>query len=418
MTQPPLAEQLPYHRLARITPRHQWWRPLLGTLVVAVGYVFAVLVLMLCSLALGAALGYPEDADGWPEFGPVPGTALDLLSIAVGIPVLLLTVRWIGRRPAGTVSSVTGRLRWRWLGLCVLTAVPVLALAMGAMFLLPADGGEAESRWAGWPAFAQALAMLLVLVPLQAAAEEYVFRGWLTQTAGAFLRSPWAALMPQAVLFAAAHGWGTAWGFADLLVFGVCAGWLTWRTGGLEASIALHAVNNLFAFGVSAAVVDGLASDETAADAGWQTVVLDVAGIVLYTAAVTWWLRRRPQERTAPAPLPPAHPYGAVPGPWPVHPYGAMPGPFPVHPYGSVPGPSPVHPYGSAPGPSPVHPYDSVPSPVHPYGAVPGQWPGHPAAGAPVPPSPTVHPGAAAPWPGTGRPAGSAGSAEDTPGAG
>ncbi|MFG2932889.1 CPBP family intramembrane glutamic endopeptidase [Streptomyces achromogenes] len=398
MTQPPLAEQLPYHRLARLSPRHQWWRPLAGTLVVAVGYVLAVLVLMLCFLVAGLALGYPEDADGWPEFGPVSGTALDLLSIAVGIPVLLLTVRWIGRRPAGTVSSVTGRLRRRWLGVCVLTAVPVLALSMGGMFLLPSDGGEAESQWVGWPAFARALVMLLVLVPLQAAAEEYVFRGWLTQTAGAFLRSPWAALVPQSVLFAAAHGWGTAWGFADLLVFGMCAGWLTWRTGGLEASIALHTVNNLLAFGVSAAVVDGLASDETAADAGWQTVVLDVAGIVLYTAAVTWWLRRRPLQRTAPAPLPPAHPYGAAPGQWPVHPYGPVPGPWPVHPYGSVPGQSPVYPYGAMPG----------------QGVMPGQWPGHPATGAPVPPSGTAHPGAAAPWPGTDSPAGSAGTGEDT----
>ncbi|MFD0392474.1 hypothetical protein ACFQ3Z_05345 [Streptomyces nogalater] len=101
MTQPPFAEQLPYHRLARLAPRYQWWRPLLGTLVVGVAYVLAVLVLMLCFLVLGVALGYPEDADGWPEFGPVSGTALDLLSIAVGIPVLLLTVRWIGgARPA------------------------------------------------------------------------------------------------------------------------------------------------------------------------------------------------------------------------------------------------------------------------------------------------------------------------------
>ncbi|MFD0392473.1 CPBP family intramembrane glutamic endopeptidase [Streptomyces nogalater] len=126
---------------------------------------------------------------------------------------------------------MTGRLRMRWLALCVLTALPVLALTMGATLLLPSDGGEAESQWVGWPAFGRALAVLLVLVPLQAAAEEYVFRGWLTQTAGAFLRSPWAALVPQAVLFASAHGWGTPWGFADLLVFGACAGWLTWRTG-------------------------------------------------------------------------------------------------------------------------------------------------------------------------------------------
>ncbi|MFJ4952506.1 lysostaphin resistance A-like protein [Streptomyces sp. NPDC088760] len=307
MTQPQTTEQLPYHRLARLSPRYRWWRPLLGTLVAAVTYLVAVVLLMLSSAALGLSLGYREDADGWPEFGPVSGTAVDLLSIAVAIPVLVLTVRWIGRRRAGTVSSVTGRLRWRWLLRCVLTAVPILALAMGGMFLLPADG-EAESPWVGWAAFGKALAMLLVLVPVQAAAEEYVFRGWLTQTAGAYLRSPWAALLPQAVLFAAAHGWGTPWGFADLVVFGTAAGWLTWRTGGLEASIALHAVNNLLAFGASAAVVGGLGSDESAADAPWQMVALDVVGIALYTAAVAWWLRRRRLERTAPAPKPLAPP--------------------------------------------------------------------------------------------------------------
>ncbi|MBL1082500.1 CPBP family intramembrane metalloprotease [Streptomyces actinomycinicus] len=333
MTQPPLDEQLPYHRLARLAPQYRWWRPLLGTLVVAVGYVVTLVLFMIVCAALGAALGYSQDADGWPEFGPAPDTALDLLSLALGIPVVLLVVRWTGGRPAGSVSSVTGRLRWRWLTLCVLTALPIVALAMGGMFLLPGDG-EPQSQWVGWPAFGRAVAMLLVLVPFQAAAEEYVFRGWLTQTAGAFLRSPWAALLPQAVLFAAAHGWGTPWGFADLVVFGACAGWLTWRTGGLEASIALHTVNNLFAFGVSAAVVDGLASDETAADAPWQVVVLDVLSILLYTAAVTWWLRRRRLERTAPAPKPTAtawpYPYAyghPVPPPWPGHPAAGAPVP-------------------------------------------------------------------------------------------
>ncbi|MFI0168186.1 lysostaphin resistance A-like protein [Streptomyces sp. NPDC017095] len=354
----PAGQPLPYHRLARLSPHHRWWRPLLGTLVAAVTYVVAVMVVMGAAAAAGAGLGYPEDADGWPEFGPVPDTAVDLLTLAAAIPVLLLTVRWIGKRPAGTLSSVTGRLRWRWLLLCVLTAVPVLALSMGGMFLLPGDTGEAPDQWVGWAAFGRALAMLLVLVPLQSAAEEYAFRGWLTQSAGAFLRSPWAALLPQTVLFAAAHGWGTPWGFADLMVFGACAGWLTWRTGGLEASIALHAVNNLFAFGVSAAVVDGLATDETAADADWQTVVLDVLGIVLYTAAVAWWLRRRRLERTAPPP-PPAAP------------------PVPVVPY----------PYAGAP--------------------VPGHWTGHPASGAPLPPPWTGQPpsGAPTPPPWTGHPA-------------
>ncbi|MET9522895.1 CPBP family intramembrane glutamic endopeptidase [Streptomyces coeruleorubidus] len=48
-------------------------------------------------------------------------------------------------------------------------------------------------------------------------------------------------MIPQAVLFAAAHGWGTKWGFIGLLVFGGVCGWLTIRTGGLEAAVALHA---------------------------------------------------------------------------------------------------------------------------------------------------------------------------------
>ncbi|MEU1400889.1 CPBP family intramembrane glutamic endopeptidase [Streptomyces sp. NPDC005728] len=307
MTTPPLPEPLPYHRLARLSARHRWWRPLVGTLVVAVLYVIAVGVLYGVVDEVGSRKGYPRDPDGWVEFGPVPDTAVDLLLIALATPVVLLAVRWLGRRPAGSVSSVAGRLRRRWLALCMLTALPIVALAMGGMFLLPADGDD-EFRWAGGEVFGPAPAMLVVLVPLQAAAEEYVFRGWLTQAVGAFVRSPWCAFLPQAVLFAAAHGWGTPWGFADLVVFGAAGGWLTWRTGGLEASIGLHTVNNVLAFAASAATVDGLRSDETAADATWPLVVLDVASVVLYTAAVVWLLRRRSLDRTAPAPLPPVRP--------------------------------------------------------------------------------------------------------------
>ncbi|MFH8773856.1 lysostaphin resistance A-like protein [Streptomyces sp. NPDC017958] len=307
MTTPPLPEPLPYHRLARLSTHHRWWRPLVGTLVVAVAYTIAVGALYAVIDEWGSRKGYSVGPDGSVEFGPVPDTAVDLLLLALATPVVLLAVRWIGQRPAGTVSSVTGRLRWRWLTLCVLTALPIVGLAMGGMLLLPADGGE-EFRWAGWPVFGPALAMLVVLVPLQAAAEEYVFRGWLTQAVGAFLRSPWCALLPQAGLFAAAHGWGTPWGFADLVVFGAAAGWLTWRTGGLEASIGLHTVNNILAFAFSAATVDGLKSDETAADATWPLVAFDVASIALYTAAVVWLLRRRPTARTAPPPLPPVQP--------------------------------------------------------------------------------------------------------------
>ncbi|GHE39485.1 CPBP family intramembrane glutamic endopeptidase [Streptomyces capitiformicae] len=340
-TPPPLPEPLAYHRMARVSARHRWWRPLLGTLFVVVAYVLAFGVVDVLSYAWGTARDYPEAPDGTIEFGPVSGTALDLLMIAVAIPVVLLAVRWIGRRPAGTVSSVTGGLRWSWLGLCVVAAVPILAVSTGVMFLLPMEGAP-PARWAGWEVFGPALAMLVVLVPLQSAAEEYLFRGWLTQAVGAFLRSPWWALVPQAALFAAGHGWGTPWGFADLAVYGVVAGWLTVRTGGLEAAIGLHAVNNLLAFGTSAAVVDGLKNDATAADAPWQYVAVDLAGIALYAAAVLWLARRRTPTRTVPAP-PPLPEQPPFPGPYAL---GSFPGPYAQSPF---------------PGAYPRPPHDGLP---------------------------------------------------------
>ncbi|MEV8594556.1 type II CAAX endopeptidase family protein [Streptomyces sp. NPDC052012] len=301
---------LAYHRMGR-TGRHRWWRPLLGAVLFLPTWLVAVLMLYLFAYALGTAAGYPELPDGGVDLGPLRNTALDLTYIAVALPLILLAVRLTERRPAGTVSSVIGRLRKRWLARCLLAAlVPVTLLASASLFLPDDARADGESTaWVGLSPFLVSLAVLAVFVPVQAAAEEYVFRGWLTQAFGAFLRSPWLALLPQAALFAAAHGWGTTWGFLDLLFFALTAGWLTLRTGGLEAAIALHALNNLLAFGVSAAMVDGLSSDDTAADAPWQLALADMTTALLYAAIVTCMARRRrPQHLAPPADTPPPSP--------------------------------------------------------------------------------------------------------------
>ncbi|CAM5538827.1 hypothetical protein [Streptomyces afghaniensis 772] [Streptomyces afghaniensis] len=313
MTAPlPHPTGLAYHRMGHCTGRHRWWRPLLGTLLFLGAYLVLSLVLFALSYGVGAAAGLRELPDGGHDFGPLANTALDLTSIAIALPLILLAVWWPGRRPPGTLSSVDGRLRWRWLARCLLAAVlPVAVLAVTAA-LLPDSGSDSGEfgAWVGWRSFLTSLAVLAVLVPVQAAAEEYVFRGWLTQAVGAFVRSPWFAVLPQAPLFAAAHGWGTTWGFLGLLVFGVVAGWLTIRTGGLEAAVALHVLNNLLGFGVAAAVVNGLSSDETAADSPWQLALADVATTLLYAALVLWLARRHQPRRLAspvassPAPAP------------------------------------------------------------------------------------------------------------------
>ncbi len=58
-------------------------------------------------------------------------------------------------------------------------------LALGLSLVFPAD-----APFVGWPAFLGVVVVALVFTVFQAAAEEYVFRGWLVQAVGSFVRNP------------------------------------------------------------------------------------------------------------------------------------------------------------------------------------------------------------------------------------
>ncbi|MEN3615817.1 CPBP family glutamic-type intramembrane protease [Plantactinospora sp. ZYX-F-223] len=317
----------PYHRLAR-TERHRWWRPPLGTLLILGGTLLVLCLLTGVGTAIATLAGRPTGPDGLPTLGTLGDLALLLAAIAAALPFVLLAARWVQARPAGTVSSVLGRLRWRWLGRCALLAVPAVLLLLAGSFGLLAltgglDDGEAvDTGWPGWAGFLGALVVLLLLVPLQAAAEEYVCRGWLLQGVGAFLRTPWPAIALQGVLFALAHGWGTGWGFADLAFVGGVLGWLTIRTGGLEAAVALHVVNNLISF-VGAAALGQLASEETAADGPWEMFAVSLLVHAGYAVVVLWLARRHRLPTVSPERPAPGSAYPtATPGyPFPVPAY-------------------------------------------------------------------------------------------------
>jgi uncharacterized protein len=302
------APGVPFHRLAR-TAAHRWWRPLVGTVVLVVSGICMSVAVYAAASAAAIVAERPTGADGLTSLGEIADFMVDLVVLAGFIPCVLFTVWWVQRRPVGTVSSVQGRLRLRWLGVCLLASVPALVLMMiGADLLLRATGDsgpELTGDWVGAGEFVIVSLLLLVLVPLQAAAEEYVCRGWLLQAVGAVVRAPWLPIGVQAAVFAAIHGAGTAWGLADLVVFGAVTGWLAVRTGGLEAGIALHVVNNLMAM-IGSAAFGALVSDETVADAPWQILAVDAPLLLAYAAAITWLARRRGLVTLAPATEPPA----------------------------------------------------------------------------------------------------------------
>jgi hypothetical protein len=174
---------------------------------------------------------------------------------------------------------------------------------------VPTPGEVGALSFAQWLPFAL---VILLTTPLQAAGEEYGFRGYGMQALGAWVRHPAFAIGVTSLLFAFAHGGQSLPLFLDRFAFGVVAGLLTVRTGGLEAGIAFHIVNNMIIL-LLASAAGQLEPSLTVSQAPWGLVVADVAGMALYTAVVLWLARRRGLATVTAATPPPAPwPPGAV----------------------------------------------------------------------------------------------------------
>ncbi|HEU4947090.1 MAG TPA: CPBP family intramembrane glutamic endopeptidase [Kribbella sp.] len=311
---------VPFHQLAR-TALHRWWRPPVGTLfLLAVGFLTTSGVLIAWGIVHLRVTGDLPDTQGDQIFpDPTEDLAATLVILGALIPVVLLTVWVVQRRPAGSVISVLNRLRWRWLLACCLPALGYLAVSYGLSLALDSVIATDETdpgAWVGWEQFVVPALVILLLVPFQSAAEELVFRGWLVQAIGAYapapvdgnglaqtvralLRSPWPALVISSVLFVSAHGY-TGWAMADIFLFAMTIGWLTIRTGGVEAAIALHALNNIPAFLLPAAV-GRLDSWADQGGAHWSILAVDIPALAFYAISVQWLAGRRQLDRLTPA---------------------------------------------------------------------------------------------------------------------
>ncbi|KGN33735.1 CAAX amino terminal protease [Knoellia sinensis KCTC 19936] len=270
-------------------PRYRWWRPLLALAVAMVVMLVAVVVTI---VPLG--LFGDVDVENLDAFVLDPlGMLSNNLLLASLIPATLIGL-WVGfRRSPWRVFSVEGRMRWGWLGWCLLVVTPLWLVYLAVTWFVFEQG--VLDRPEHWVAL---LVITLLTTPLQAAGEEVAFRGGLVQGVGAWFRSPMLGLIVTMVLstalFAAAHGSADPWIIIELGSFAVAGCWLAWRTGGLEAAIALHVVNNLLIMGsglllggLEESFVDG-ASAGSPVSAG-----MNVVATATVTAAMLWLARRR-----------------------------------------------------------------------------------------------------------------------------
>jgi membrane protease YdiL (CAAX protease family) len=298
----------PYHRLYRTLAGYRWWRPLLALLLAGIYYigfsiVVAIPVFILVFATGQVSLDDPAQAQqdiqdlAMIDAASPVSLLLALGSLAVLLPAVQLALLSAGLRPTGVRHSVAFRLRWRWLWLSSVPALVMVVAGIGIPMLIGALTGDPIGEFTTDPAlFALCLAIILVLTPFQAAAEEYVFRGFLTQIVGSWIRFAPVALLVPTALFAAGHLYDVP-GLVSVAIFGFGAAIVVWRTGGLEAGITYHTLNNIGAFVLLASGVYGTTVNEpeTASDAVGAVLVIGstLAGTGLWVLWVLWLARRK-----------------------------------------------------------------------------------------------------------------------------
>ncbi len=311
--EPPKPEPLPvepkeYHQFYR-APAFRWWKPLLALVVFGLAFIVPAFVVVLAALAWelsqGVQLAELTDNLNTPVF-----FAANNVLLAAGIPAAMLASWLVYRQRPGFLSSITGRFRWGVFGQFLLIAGPLMVIWMVGEILL--NGGLGDLSWGPDSLFL--LVTIVLTTPLQAAGEEYATRGLLARSIGSWFGNRVVALavatVVNGVIFMSLHGAGDPWLNAYYLTVAVVFTLLTWRTGGLEAAIVMHVVNNFLGELTLPFSPDDLAHlfDRQAGVAGPETLIQ--IAVTVFVGAMLWWRASRLGLPRATAP-------GAVPAqPW------------------------------------------------------------------------------------------------------
>jgi len=275
-----------YHR-GLVSDKRRIGRGILAIGLLLGGMQVFIIGLTILAALIDAAIGTEARAGYTPLIN-----AVGAFSVALLIPWSMLIQRWLYGVRGGALSSVLSHFRFDIFGRALMVLVPVTVAFQVVYYWAPFP----QTTWA-WHDLLFLVATTLVLTPFQAAGEEYGFRGLILRVVGSWTRNARLGLVlaitVSSVLFAMVHlstsGLLNVW----YLVFAVGTAWITWRTGGLEIAVVLHAVFNTTQFIIDAALqIDPTVATDRSAGAIDLSVLIPVPLIIGAVIVVAFRTRR------------------------------------------------------------------------------------------------------------------------------
>lgn len=283
-TVPPGVE---YHRVLAGDTR-RIGRGLLAIALLIGGLMVFAIVLLPAAALVDASIG----TEGRVAYTPLVHAA-GMVSVALLIPWSMAIQRWLYGVPGPSLHSVVSKFRFDVFGRALLFTGPAWIIVLVIQYWNPLP----QSAWA-YSDVLWMLAATILLTPLQAAGEEYGLRGLVLRVAGGWTRGARAGLavgvLVSSGIFAVIHLSTDPWLNLSYLIFAVGTALITWRMGGIEIAVVLHAVYNTLTFIFDAALRTDVATVSTDRSAGVGTAaVLIPSAVVVATTLVVWLYTRR-----------------------------------------------------------------------------------------------------------------------------
>ena len=260
-----------YITFPRTFENYRWYKPIL-VFILSLIILSILMVAIVAVFYLTAGLEFVKSvfSGGYEALTSPMAILFTDLIIIIFIPSLYIASKIVNDRPFSSYSSSRGG--WNFKLFFKALVIPVILYIIFMAIDTAIRGPE------GTYSFSLAfLLVILISVPLQSIAEEYVFRGFFMQTLGSWFRIPVLVLVLQAIIFALGHGYNSI-GIFETFVSGIGFGFFAWKTNGIEVSSALHVANN---FAVGLFVMLGLQASNSTPQL-WDVATSIVFLIILY----------------------------------------------------------------------------------------------------------------------------------------
>ncbi|WP_296853702.1 CPBP family intramembrane glutamic endopeptidase [uncultured Methanobrevibacter sp.] len=264
-----------YITFPRTFEKYRWYKPILVFIIGAIIYLILSLILIAVFSAIyGENIMAQLLRGGYEVMNSEIGEIYSHLAIAIMIPSLYLATKIVKDRPFSSYSSSRGG--WNTQLYLKAFIIPFILFLVVGIIEHAILGNVGNYHFT-----ILFFIILLIVVPIQCIAEEYVYRGLLMQTLGSWFNIPLLAVILQAIIFGFTHGYNGI-GNIGTIISGLVMGFLAWKANGLEVSSAFHTANNL---SFSLLVMFGIQSTTSTivmSDLIISTMSTVIFGILLY----------------------------------------------------------------------------------------------------------------------------------------